>query len=171
MKRWLPLGLVVLGVALIAFALFGSSDKDRLLGLLHRTADAVRVEEGDTNPVVRLGRVRSDFSEIFTKEASASVPEIEARLQGREALVQAVTQLGSVYRSAHVSLGDVDLRIDPAGMTAEATATATVTGSLHGQEVRTDERKVMFTAEKVDGDWRLQSVVAGARLGDEEGGP
>ncbi|AKT39338.1 nuclear transport factor 2 family protein [Chondromyces crocatus] len=171
MKRWLPIGLVVLGVAFIAYALFGASDKDRVLALLHRAADAVRVEEGDTNPVVRLGRVRSDFSEIFSKDASASVPEINQRLQGRDALVDATVKLGAVYGSAHVTLDDIDLQMDPGGLTAEAKATATVTGAQHGQSVRRDERKVMFRAEKIDGDWRLVSVVAGSRLGTDDDEP
>lgn len=168
MKRWLPIGLIVIGVVIIAYALFGPTDRDRILALLDRLAEAVRVEEGDTNPLVRHGRIRGEFKEIFAKEATASVPEIDDSLRGRDALAQAATQVGSVYQTAHVSLSDVDLKIDPAGTAAEAKATATITGRQHGQELRQDERRVTFRIEKIDGEWRLFSVVVGARGGAGE---
>ena len=163
MKRWLPIGLIVIGVVIIAYALFGSSDRDRILALLDRLAASVRVEEGDTNPLVRHGRIRGEFSEIFAKEATARVPEIHDSLRGRDALAQAATQVGSVYQTAHVSLGDVDLTIDPAGTAAEAKATATITGRQHGQELGRDERRVTFRIEKIEGEWRVFSVVVGGK--------
>ncbi|HSN98858.1 MAG TPA: nuclear transport factor 2 family protein [Candidatus Nanopelagicales bacterium] len=167
MKRWLPFGLIAIGVVLIAYALLGSSDEDRIRALLDRLAEAVRVEEGATNPLVRHGQVNEAFKEIFAKEASASVAELGTGIHGREELVRAATQVGSVYRVAYVTLGDVKLAIDSAGGTAEADARATITGAQHGQETRQDERAVKIRVEKIDGDWRIFSVTVGGRADGE----
>jgi phosphoribosylformylglycinamidine synthase len=158
MRRWLPIGLILLGVAVIAYALLGSSDEDRILARLAQLAQAVRVDEGERNPLVRHGRIRQEFAEIFVKEANARIPEISEGLHGRDALAAAATQVGSVYQSADVSLGSVDLRVDPGGTAAEATATATIAGAMHGQPPRSDDRRVKFRLDKVDGDWKIVSV-------------
>lgn len=163
MKRWLPLGLVLLGVAVIAYALLGPSDEDRIRELLDRLAAAVGVDEGERNPLVRHGRLRGEFAEIFAKEASASVPEVGEGLHGRDQLVAAATQVGSVYQSADVGLGDVKVSVDKAGQSAEASATATITGAMHGQPLRRDERSVRFRIEKIDGDWKIFSVTVQPR--------
>lgn len=158
MKRWLPLGLILLGVALAVYAFFWSSDEDRILGRITQLADAVRVDDGELNPIVRHGRIRQEFAEVFVKEASVSAPEIGEGLHGRDALAAAATQVAGIYQSAHVSFSDVDVRIDPAGMIAEATATATITGARHGQPLRRDERSVKLRLEEIDGEWKITSA-------------
>lgn len=167
MKRWLPIGLVAAGVALAVYAtFFWSSDEDRIRARLDQLAAAVRVGGGE-NPVFRQARLRGDFAEIFTKDARARVAEVAEGLQGRDALVGAATQLAGPYQTADVSLGGVGVRIDRAGVTAEVDATATLTGVMHGQPPRRDERKVTFQLEKIDGDWMIVSATVAARAEDD----
>ncbi|KYG10651.1 hypothetical protein BE21_10760 [Sorangium cellulosum] len=164
MKRWLPLGLIALGAVLAAVALLLSpSDEDRIRDRLAQLADAVRIDDGERNPLVRHGRVRKEFAEIFTKEASARVVEISDRLSGRDELAAAATQAAVVYQTADVSFGDTEIQVDRAGMTAEVTATATVTGAQHGQPARRDELPVALRLEKVDGDWKIVSATVHPR--------
>lgn len=158
MRRWLPLSLILLGVALGLYALFGSSDEDRIRERLDQLADAVRVHDGELNPIVRHGRIRQEFAEIFTKEASVVAPEVGEGLHGRDALSAAAAQLAGVYQSAHVSWGGVDIRIERGGLGAEVAATATITGSRHGQPLRRDERSVKLRLEEIDGDWKILSA-------------
>lgn len=169
MKRWLPLGLITVGVVLGVYALlFSPSEEDRIRERLVQLADAVRVDDRELNPLVRHGRIRKEFAEIFVKEAHVSVPEVRGRLTGRDELVAAATQAATVYQSAEVSFGDAEIRIDPAGMTAEVSATATVSGARHGQAVRRDELPVAIQLEKLDGDWKITSAkVARRERGDD----
>jgi phosphoribosylformylglycinamidine synthase len=159
MRRWLPVGLIVVGVALVLYAFLRSSDEDQILDRLAQLAEAVRVEEGPSNPLVRHGHIRQEFAEIFSKEAHASVAEVAERLRGRDALAAAAAQLPSVYRSAHVSFGDVQVQIHQGGISAEAAASATVTGARHGDALRRDERRVKFQLEKIDGEWKIISAI------------
>ncbi|XXX74391.1 nuclear transport factor 2 family protein [Sorangium sp. So ce134] len=172
MKRWLPLGLIALGAVLAAVALLLSpSEEDRIRDRLAQLAAAVRIDDGERNPLVRHGRVRKEFAEIFTKEASARVVEIGDRLSGRDDLAAAATQAAVVYQTADVSFGDTEIQVDPAGMTAEVTATATVTGARHGQPARRDELPVALRLEKVDGDWKIVSAIVHPRRGPGDDGP
>ncbi|WP_437875359.1 nuclear transport factor 2 family protein [Sorangium sp. So ce513] len=164
MKRWLPLGLIAVGVVLAVVALlFSPSEEDRIRARLTQLEDAVRIDDGAHNPLVRHGRVRKEFAEIFTKEASARIVEIGNRLGSRDELTAAATQAAVVYQTADVSFGDTDIQVDPAGMTAEVTATATVSGARHGQPVRRDEVPVALRLEKVDGDWKIVSATVHPR--------
>ncbi|XXY53076.1 nuclear transport factor 2 family protein [Sorangium sp. So ce269] len=164
MKRWLPLGLIAVGVVLAVVALlFSPSDEDRIRDRLTQLEEAVRIDDGERNPIVRHGRVRKEFAEIFTKEASASVVELGDRISGRDELAAAATQAAVIYQTADVSLGDTEIKVDPAGMTAEVTATATVTGARHGHPVRRDELPVALRLEKVDGDWKIISATVSPR--------
>lgn len=164
MKRWLPLGLIAVGVVLAVVALlFSPSEEDRIRARLTQLEDAVRVDDGAHNPLVRHGRVRKEFAEIFTKEASARIVELDERLGSRDDLTAAATQAAVVYQTADVSFGDTDIQVDPAGMTAEVTATATVTGARHGQPVRRDEVPVALRLEKIEGDWKIISATVHPR--------
>lgn len=159
MKRWLPIVLIAAGILGLVYALFfWSTDEDLIRGKLAQLADAVRVTEDERNPLVRLGRVRQAFSEVFTKEATAAVPEHGEALHGRDALVQAAVGIGNIYQSADVSYSDMDLRIDPGGISAGVTCSATLTGARHGQPIQRDDRRVRFQLEKIDGDWKIVSV-------------
>lgn len=164
MKRWLPLGLIAVGVVLAVVALLLSpSEEDRIRERLAQLEDAVRIDDGERNPLVRHGRVRKEFAEIFTKEASARIVEIDDRLSGRDDLTAAATQAAIVYQTADVRFDGTDIQVDPAGMTAEVTATATVTGARHGQPVRRDELPVALRMEKVEGDWKIVSATVHPR--------
>lgn len=169
-RRWFPLGVVVVAVVVAVYALFFmSSEEEQIRGRLDQLAEAVRIEEGELNPLVRQGRVREELEDLFTKGASASVAELEDDLQGRDAIISAAIQLAVVYQSAHVSFGDVKVRIDAGGKAAKVSAVARVTGASHGQPSQREKRRVAFQLEKGEGGWRIASAtvasaeVAGAR--------
>ncbi|WP_437276269.1 nuclear transport factor 2 family protein [Sorangium sp. So ce375] len=166
MKRWLPLGLIGAGAVLGAAALLLSpSEEERIRDRLAQLEDAVRIDDGERNPLVRHGRIRKEFAEIFAKEASARITEIGDSLRGRDELAAAATQAAVVYQTADVSLSGAEIEIDPAGMAAKVTATATVTGARHGQEVRRDELPVALRLEKIDGEWKIVSATVHPRQG------
>ncbi|AUX46287.1 hypothetical protein SOCE26_077920 [Sorangium cellulosum] len=172
MKRWLPLGLIAAGVVLAAAALLSSSsEEERIRARLTQLSEAVRIDEGERNPLVRLGRVRGEFAEIFTKDARASVPELDGRISGRDELAAAAAKAVGLYQSADVSFGDAEIRIDEAGMTAEVAATATIAGARHGQPVRRDERPVTLRLEKIDDEWKIVSATVEAERGPGDDGP
>ncbi|WP_437765013.1 nuclear transport factor 2 family protein [Sorangium sp. So ce281] len=164
MKRWIPLGLIAAGAVLGAAALLLSpSEEERIRDRLTQLENAVRIDDGERNPLVRHGRIRGEFAEIFAKEASARIVEIGDSLRGRDELANAATQAVVVYQTAEVSLGGTEIQVDPAGMTAEVTATATVTGARHGREVRRDELPVVLRLEKIDGEWKIVSATVHPR--------
>lgn len=172
MKRWLPLGLIALGVVLAVVALVRSpSEEDRIRERLVQLEDAVRIDEGERNPLVRHGRVRKEFAEIFTPEVTARVDDLDARIRGRDELTAAATKAVVLYQSADVSFGDVEVQIDPAGTVAEVLATATVTGARHGQPPRRDERPVKLRFEKLDGDWKIIAATVEPRRAPGDDGP
>ncbi|AUX25359.1 hypothetical protein SOCEGT47_059030 [Sorangium cellulosum] len=172
MKRWFPLGLIALGVVLAAVAFLRSpSEEDRIRERLVQLEGAVRIDEGERNPLVRHGRVRKEFAEIFTGEATARVEELGARVRGRDELTAAATKAVGLYQSADVSFDDVEIQIDPAGMVAEVIATATVTGARHGQPARRDERPVTLRLEKVDDDWKIIAATVEPRRQPGDDGP
>lgn len=162
MRRWVLLGLVLV-VAVVAVVaayalLFRSSDEEQIKERLDQLAEAARIEDSELSPSIRQSRIREEIPAIFSKEASASVAELEDDLHGRDAIAAAVLQLATVYQSANVSFGGVRVRLDLSGKTAEVTATATVAGAPHGEAFRRDKRRVTFTFGKVDGDWKITAA-------------
>lgn len=172
MKRWLPVGLVVLGIcaAVGLYATFVSSDERKIRGQLVDLAEAVRIDDGELNPLVRHRRLSTELAEIVSEDASVSVEEVGEELRGRAEIIGAAAQLAAVYQSADVSFDRVNVRIDPSGATARATATAALLGAPHGQQPKREERRVTFQLSKIKGDWRIKSATVAPREapGDEE---
>src|SRR5687768_356806 len=77
MKRWAAIAVGSLAIALAIWALFfrGGSEEDAIRGVVKKTAEAVKVIEGE-NPVMRATRVRSELLETLAKDVSVSIPEL-----------------------------------------------------------------------------------------------
>lgn len=167
MKRPLLLGFVA-AVALTAIYMifFGASDESRIRDRLDQLAAAVRIDEDELSPLPRAGRIRSEFADIFTKDASASVAELDETFDGPDAMAAAAAQLVGVYRSADVSFDDVTVRVDEAH--ADVKATATVTGARHGRSLSREELPVTLKLKKTDGDWKIVSAVVALQRDSNE---
>lgn len=170
MKRWLPYALIAASIVLGLYAFFlRPSDEDLIRARLDQIAVAVRIDESELNPIIRHGRVKEAFREVFTKDVLARVPELSTSVRSRDDLVVAATQLQGAYASAEVRFGDVDIRVDEARNAARVTAVATLAGARNGEVQRSDERKVALELDKVDGDWKVVSVTVWPPEEDDEG--
>lgn len=167
MKRPLLLGFIaaVIGAAIYAI-FFASFDESRIRNRIEQLAAAVRIDEDELSPLPRAGRIRKEFDDIFTMDATASLAELESSIEGRDAMVMAATQIVAVYRSADVSFDDVAVRIN--GDAAEVKAIADVSGATHRQGASHDEMPVTLRLKKIDGDWRIVSAVVAPRRAPRE---
>lgn len=164
MKRWLPLVAIAIGVLLAGYAIvFWSDDEDRIRARLAQLAAAVRIGENDTNVAMRALRLQGEFREIFVERPSVNVPDLPEIPSSRKELVQAAAGAANFFSSAEVSFGSVKVAVDEGGTRANVDATASLTGSRHGGEVRRDSRSVVFRFEKVDGEWQIASVTVSPR--------
>jgi phosphoribosylformylglycinamidine synthase len=167
MKRSLLLGFIAAVVGAVIYVLFfGASDESRIRDRLDQLAAAVRIDEDELSPLPRAGRIRSELADIFTKDATASVAEMDETFEGRDAMAAAAAQIIGVYRSADVSFENVKVRIDEAA--ADVKATAAVTGARHGQGITREELPVTLKLKKIEGDWKIVSAVVALRQGARE---
>lgn len=169
MKLWVPVSVVGVGLAVIGYAVFGtSSDEDLILERLELLAETVRQDESDTNPVIRGARINSVFAELFTKQVSVRVPEVPDIGADRRDLVGAATQTSARFRTASVKFGSTRVDLDPSKMTAGVTTKATLDGVAHDGDMRRDTRGVTLRFEKVDGDWKIVALTVAPRDGEGE---
>ncbi|MCA9598950.1 MAG: nuclear transport factor 2 family protein [Myxococcales bacterium] len=160
-RRTLAVVGIVLGLGITGYALFGGrSDEEKIRALLDHLAEVAGVS-GTENPVMRAGRLRGAFADIFTKDVRVQIPELSSLKSGREGLVALATQAGTAFRSAEISLGSVEITLIASGQAARVRCTATLVGD-RGQGLRKDERSVRFGLSKDDGDWRIDSVSVSA---------
>jgi len=158
MKRALVIAACVL-VACVAgwFLFFKTTDEREIQKKLDRLALAVKVD-GAENPIVRGARINSEFSEIFVKEVLIEIPELTEIKSGRQPLTGVATQAGSYYTSVKLSFDRVEIVLDDAKRSARVGATASMVASRGGGDER-DTREVTFRFDKIDGDWKIASIV------------
>jgi hypothetical protein len=161
-RRSLAIGGIVVGIGLAGYALFGgSSDEEKIRALLDRLAQAVSVT-GQENPVLRAGRLRSEFADVFTRDVRVKIPELTSLSSGRDSLVTLAAQTGSYFRTAEIILKDVDIQLVQSGVRAQVSCQATLLAD-RGQGLRRDERRVRFDLGKKDDDWRIDSVTVSSK--------
>lgn len=166
MKRivWLSVPLLLAGVAIV-FTLSRHSDEDLIRGQLSRLAKAVRVTAGpgESNPLLRVARLRSEFREIFEADVRVTIPELPMALPTEPvALADSAAQLTVIYRAFDVDFSDVQIKLDDARLTAQVQATANVAATSRDGLSR-DTRPVDFLLRKVDGTWRVSSINVSAK--------
>lgn len=160
LKQSLAIGVIVLGVAVALWAIFGrKTDEELIKEQLDELALAIRVENPDENPIFRASRLKEKFAELFTKNVRVTVPELEGAMSvtGREDLVKVATRAGTYWRSAEVSFSDVEIVQAGGENNRKVDATALLTAEEHGEQ-RRDERHVTFGFTKTDGDWLIDSL-------------
>jgi hypothetical protein len=159
LRYWGPIALGGAGVLLIGYALFfRRGDDEKIRRKITDLAEAVRMTEGETNVVVRGGRIQSAFSEIFAKDVRVVIPDLGPLGSTRKELAGVAAQTGLRFQSAEVSFDGVSVAIEPSKTAASASANGTFTGFEHGSGIRRETRKVEFRFDKIDGDWRIVSL-------------
>jgi hypothetical protein len=161
MKRWLPYVGIFLGVVLAGYALFfNDSDEDRIRARLQELELTVGMNEAERNILFRLARVKKAFSEIFIKQVTYDLPELHAKERGRTRLAALAANAPRLYRTVRVDLGELNIKVDASRSSAAAYGKAVLIGErLSGQPQR-DARTVSFRFDKVEGSWRIVSVIA-----------
>jgi hypothetical protein len=155
-RRWLAVAGLLVGVALVGYALFARpSDDEQIRDQLDRLAAAVSFAEGGSTPLRAL-HLRGEFAEIFTPQARAEVDEIGLRETGRDALVAAALQASSLARSLDVRFVSVRVTLAEDRGTARAIASAWVQAVRRGGDPDGGERAVGCHLVKTDGRvWQL----------------
>jgi hypothetical protein len=156
MKRW---ALIVIGSVALAFAayalFFRGSDEDAVRATIKKTADAVKVIEGE-NPVMRATRVRSDLLETLLPDVAATIPELTEVNKGRDPLIGVAIAAAQLWSSAEASVAFAKVQVD--GDSAFADVTVTLKATTHGGGTERDVRKCSFRLLKRDGTFRISEV-------------
>jgi len=160
MKRALAVGALIAGALLVLWALFaGDTDEEKIRTRLARLAAAVSVEGQGQNPVFRVAHLNQEFSELFTEDASVSLPELSEVRSGRQALAALAGRATRYVEALDVDFEDVAVEIS-APKAAHVKARAKLdTVRLGGQRER-DERRVSFRFVERGGAWLITSVRA-----------
>ncbi|HEY6556840.1 MAG TPA: nuclear transport factor 2 family protein [Polyangiaceae bacterium] len=156
MKRtliWLALGL---GLLLVGYAFFASkTDEEIIEEQLTRLAAAVSVSP-EENPLTRAARLNGEFSELFTRDATASVPELSAPVQGRRELLALATRAAAGFRTLDVAFSNTSVEVGNAA--AEVKTTATLSGVRSDGDLDRGKRAVSLRFTRSDGDWWIASA-------------
>lgn len=158
-----------LAAILIAFAVWyftRPSDEQKIRDQVARVAAAVKVTEDDTNPLVRLARIRGIFKDTLDKDVHVSladVPTLPRSGSGRDQLAETATQATAIFRSADVDLSSVEVKLDDARLQAEVKAKATLVAVGRDAKSRRESRAVDFHVVLMDGTWRVTSITVWAK--------
>jgi hypothetical protein len=170
-RRWLIGGAAVAGVVALVYAVFfWPSEEDAIRKVVLRLADAVEVKDAAQNPAIRMLHLRSELAEVLSEEIRADIPELSEPLQGRREITALAAAAGNRWATARVSLDSMRIEIDKPSKHATVRATATLTASEHGGQLRRDTRATTFELDQVDGRWWVTSIGV-ARSTKDEGLP
>jgi hypothetical protein len=169
MKRALALGALVAGALLVLWALFaGDTDEEKIRARLARLAAAVSVEGEGQNPVFRVAHLNQEFSELFTEDASVSIPELSEVREGRQALAALAGRATRYVEALDVDFEDVAVEINPPKV-AEVKARARLDAVRPGSQRERDERRVTIRFVDRGGAWLIASLRAEPKAEAESG--
>lgn len=163
--RWLAIAGMVLGISLIGYAVFArETDEEKIFGLLGQIEKAVRVD-GDTatNPLIRAGQLKREFSEIFAKNVSYSIPELAPASQGSEDLVALAVRSSVSLTTFDIGFTRSDIRLVAPGTRATASTTVKIHAFRGSEPYEEGERSVRFEFAKIGGEWRVTAFGVGAK--------
>jgi hypothetical protein len=150
---WLALAV---GLSLVVYAVFASkTDEEIIEEQLTRLAAAISVSP-EENPLTRAARLNREFSELFSKDATASVPELSAPVQGRRELLALATRAAAGFRTLDVAFSGTTVEVGNAA--AEVKTTATLSGVRSDGDLDRGKRQVGLRFKRSDGDWWIDSV-------------
>ena len=151
-----------LALAVTAWVLLASkSDEDRIRETLDRLAAIVEVKEG-ANPIMKAAGIRDELAGVLSDDVHVSIPELGGVREGRQGIMAAATQAQLGFQSARVDLRRVEIKLDDAKQSAQASAEAQLKGKTRGGDTRRDDRNVDFLLRKADGTWKITSVTVWA---------
>jgi hypothetical protein len=163
-RTHLALGLTVASLGLLAYALLGGSDEERIMARLKELARAVETRS-DESIVFRTARVNKTFKEALEQTVSLRAPELPATTG-----IPELTKLAAVapqgFGEIALTVGETDVRIDDEANLARAVSVVTLTGS-RGGELRREKRHVRFTLHESGGEWRVVEIEVEARSNEE----
>jgi ketosteroid isomerase-like protein len=151
--------LVLVVVGWLVF--FGKSDEDQIKETLDRLAAIVEVKEG-ANPILKAARIRDELAVVLADDVHVSIPELGGVREGRQGIVEAAAQAQLGFQTAHVDLRRVEVKLDDAKQSAQASSEAQLKGKTRGGDTRRDDRNVDFLLRKADGTWKITSVTVWA---------
>jgi hypothetical protein len=167
-RKLVAVGLILAGIGLVAIALTSSeTDQDAVARQLHRLADAVSVQEGEAL-LVRRARLNGVFADVLTEDVRVDAPELGSVEPGRGHVALVATRAANLYQAGRVELANLEIRVSDAGKSAEVQAQARLVASARGDELRREERHVVFELEKQHGDWRVRSVEVARAAGADQ---
>jgi hypothetical protein len=166
--RYLAVGLGVLGLAIVSYALLArQTDEERILEVLHRLESAVRVDDDTSNPLARMSQVNGHFSEIFEEDVQFKIPEHTSANHGRKTLVGLVVQIGPYFRHLDIAFKDVTIDFEMDHQRANVASNAHADGfSRNGRWA--DQRRVRLAMNQADGDWRIERLVVYPKDDEDE---
>jgi hypothetical protein len=169
MRRALALGALVAGALLVLWALFaGDTDEEKIRARLGRLAAAVSVEGEGQNPVFRVAHLNQEFSELFTEDASVSIPELSEVRSGRQGLAALAGRATRYVEALDVSFEDIAVQLNTP-KAAQVRARAKLDAVRPGGRPERDERQVSFRFVDQGGAWLIASVRAEPKAEAESG--
>jgi hypothetical protein len=154
-RRSLAIVGVVIGLALILYALFGrQSDEERIRARLQRLADVVSFSEPG-NVVARGLTLKGAFRDAFTDSIRGEIPELGSARTSRESLVELGLQSTRFARSLSLDFSEIAIEVDATRTSGDVTATAEVRAVTREGEERWDDRSVRFLFAKTSDGWQI----------------
>ena len=157
--------VVSTALAVAAFLLLRGGDEDKIRATIARAASIVSTSEDDTNPLMRLARIKSALKESLTKDASVNVQEVRgvpASLSGIDGIAAAATQGLGMFERAQLDVSSLEIKIADAKQSAQVNAKGTFDGTERGARARREQRDLTFYVVKTDAGWRIQSITVWA---------
>lgn len=157
-NKWVLLAGILLGMGLIVLGInaWPSSDEEAIAAKLSKLEEAIAVE-GEENPVMRLGRLRREFEEIFEDDVRVHIPEINQQTRGRRQLADLGARGPVLYSKLTVAFTGQETIVDSANKSAKTTTMAKLAGS-RGGDYRSDERRVRIEWSRASGEWLISDV-------------
>jgi hypothetical protein len=154
------LGAVALtAIALgVYFLFFRPSDEQRIRDAIARALGAVTLTADDDNPITRLGRIKGVFKDVVDKDVRVNVPDVPQLHAGRDELAVAAAQMNSWFRTAEISVGSMEIKLDDAHRSAQVRATATLDGASRDGRRRHEEREVTMLVTNAESTWRIATI-------------
>jgi hypothetical protein len=168
MTKWLAVVGMVLGVSLIGYAVFArETDEEKILRALGHIEKIVRVDaDTATNPLIRAGQLRKEYSEIFDKNVTYRIPDLSVPSSGAESvesLVRLTVQSSVAITTLDVSFSGTDIRLGTPPATASVKTVAKIRAFRGTEPYEEGTRSVQFEFSRNGGDWRVTSFSVGPR--------